>query len=222
MLSPKNGSTIDEYCALYLGYVRNFFDHAERIDLIFDVYIQASLKAGVRKKRGVAPPMVVRGITKVKNWGRFLKNESNKQSLFQYIATYAQSVDISENKQLVVTCRDSVLTNPDSKALNESLSPCDHEEADTRMILHMKQIFDDSASSVILRTVDTDVVVLAIAASAQHEEKNIYVHFGVGDHKRILNAHNIRRETGNAKALALPVFHAFTGCDTVSAFKSIG
>ena len=127
MLSPKNGSTVDEYCALYLGYVTKFFDHAERIDLIFDVYIQASLKAGVRKKRGVAPPMVVRGITKVKNWGRFLKNESNKQSLFQYIATYAQSVDISENKQLVVTCRDSVLTNPDSMALNESLSPCDHD-----------------------------------------------------------------------------------------------
>ena len=69
---------------------------------------------------------------------------------------------------------------------------------------------------------DTDVLVLAIAASAQNENKNIYVQFGVGDHKRIFNVHNIRQEIGAQKALALPVFHAFTGCDTVSSFKSIG
>ena len=87
MLSPKNGSTVDEYCALYLGYVTKFFDHAERIDLIFDVYIQASLKAGVRKKRGVAPPMVVRGITNEYNWGRFLKNASNTHSMILKLNT---------------------------------------------------------------------------------------------------------------------------------------
>ena len=86
----------------------------------------------------------------------------------------------------------------------------------------MHQIFDDTASSVTISTVDTDVLVLAIAASAQHEEKQIYVQFGVGDNKKILNAHNIRSEIGNEKALALPVFHAFTGCDTVSSFNSIG
>ena len=57
---------------------------------------------------------------------------------------------------------------------------------------------------------------------ALNENKKIYVQFGVGDHKRIFNVHSIRQEIGTQKALALPVFHAFTGCDTVSSFKSIG
>ena len=69
---------------------------------------------------------------------------------------------------------------------------------------------------------DTDVLVLAIAAAAKHEFKRIFVHFGVGDHKKILKCHSICRNMGHEKAKALPVFHAFTGCDTVSSFKSIG
>ena len=87
----------------------------------------------------------------------------------------------------------------------------------------MDKIFqDETSSSVVLRTVDTDVLVLTIAASAQSIDKKIYVQFGVGEHKRIFNVHNIRQEIGTQKALALPVFHAFTGCDTGSSFKSVG
>ena len=222
MISPKNGSTVEEYCEVFISHIQKFFNVSNRIDVVFDIYMQSSLKEGVRKTRGVAPPMIVRGNTKVKNWSRFLKNDSNKQSLFQYIATISQTVKLSDNQQLVFTCSDTVVTNPNSEMIKEYLSPCDHEEADTRMILHLHQILGETASSVTLRTVDTDVIVLAIAASAQYEDKNIYIQFGVGDNKKILNAHAIRSEIGMDKALALPVFHAFTGCDTVSSFKSIG
>ena len=70
-----------------IGHIRKYFIVSKRVDIIFDVYLEHSLKEGVRKTRGVAPPMIGRGNTTVKNWGRFLKNDSNKQSLFQYIAT---------------------------------------------------------------------------------------------------------------------------------------
>ena len=51
------------------------------------------------------------------NWGRFLKNDSNRQPLLQYIGTYAQSVEVEKIRQLVLTRRDSVLTNPLSSVI---------------------------------------------------------------------------------------------------------
>ena len=40
---------------------------------------------------------------------------------------------------------------------------CNHEEADTRMLVHVKDALEKGARSVLVRTVDTDVVVLLIA-----------------------------------------------------------
>ena len=42
------------------------------------------------------------------------------------------------------------------------LQPCSHEEADTRMLLHVKDAMNCGFKSVMIRTVDTDVVVLAV------------------------------------------------------------
>ena len=46
----------------------------------------------------------------------------------------------------------------------EKLSPCSHEEADTRMMVHVADAVDKGHNSIMIRTVDTDVVVLAVAA----------------------------------------------------------
>ena len=40
-----------------------------------------------------------------------------------------------------------------------SISPCDHEEADTRVILHAAQAYHHNHQTIMIRTVDTDVVV---------------------------------------------------------------
>ena len=147
MIQPKNDCTVDDYCKTYTKYVINFFNHAPRIDMVFDVYLQSSLKEEVRASRGISPTMIVKGNTMVRSWKRFLKNDANKQSLFTFIAKYAQSMVLDPSQQLVVTCRDGVLTNPESRTILEDLSPCDHEEADTRMILHAHQVIE-SASCV--------------------------------------------------------------------------
>ena len=89
------------------------------------------------------------------------------------------------------------------------------------MILHASNILEDM-SSVTLRTVDTDVLVLAVALSNMNPTKKIWVSFGVGDQKKMFSAHEIRIQVGPEKAQALPMFHAFTGCDTVSSFKNVG
>ena len=55
----------------------------------------------------------------------------------------------------VVSCRDG--QNKDG------LRTCSHEEADTRMLLHIKYTMNSGFMSVMIRTVDTDVVVLDVA-----------------------------------------------------------
>ena len=213
MVAPKNGSTVDEYCKVFAAHVNSYFNDVNRVDVICDIYLDSSLKEGVRETRGTAPSQIVKGTTKISKWSKFLKNGSNNQRLFEYIAHYLKSqVTPSNTKQLVVTCRDMVITNAISVGLEEILSPCDHEEADTRMILHASNILEDM-SSVTLRTVDTDVLVLAVALSNMNPTKKIWVSFGVDDQKKMFSAHEICIQVGPEKAQALPTFHAFTGCD---------
>ena len=95
-----------------LSHANIFLQHIfiDRVDVIFDIYLQLSLKDGIRETRGVAPSMIVRRTTKVKNWLHFLKNGSYKQSFFEYKAGYAKSLHIDGRKQLVITCGDSAIT----------------------------------------------------------------------------------------------------------------
>ena len=39
---------------------------------------------------------------------------------------------------------------------------CNHEEADTQILIHVKDALDKGARSVLVRTVDTDVLVILI------------------------------------------------------------
>ena len=70
---------------------------------------------------------------------------------------------------------------------------------------------------------DTDVLVLAVALvqklqALASESIQLWVAFGTGEHLRCLAAHEIANTFSNNAALALPAFHAFTGCDTVFCF----
>ena len=70
----------------------------------------------------------------------FLKNGSNKQNLFEYIALKAINIEIEDSYQLVITCRNSVNSNPHLQLLDDTLSPCDHKKADRWMIFHADSI----------------------------------------------------------------------------------
>ena len=50
----------------------------------------------------------------------------------------------------------------------------------------------------------------------------LWVAFGTGTHYRLIPAHKICAAIGLDKCLALPMFHAFTGCDTDSCFSGRG
>lgn len=50
----------------------------------------------------------------------------------------------------------------------------------------------------------------------------LWIAFGTGKHFRYLATHEIAAQLGPQKTTALPMFHAVTGCDTVSFFSGKG
>ena len=73
-------------------------------------------------------------------------------------------------------------------------------------------------NKVSIRTVDTDVVVLAITSAQRLGITELWIAFGAGKHFRFLPIHKLANALGPQRCIALPFFHALTGCDTVSFF----
>ena len=102
------------------------------------------------------------------------------------------------------------------------MSPCDHEEADTRMCVHIQDSLQKGARKILVRTVDTDVIVILAGhffqLQSMYEELDIWVGFGTGKYFRYYYLNKICEDLGKQKCQALPFYHSFSGCDTTSQF----
>ena len=190
------------------------------MDLVWDRYLEDTLKSTARAKRGRGIRRhVVSGTLIPGNWQDFLRVDSNKTDLFQFLSHALIHSFKSTEKQLVITNGESILSKP----LLDSISPCMHEEADTHMLLHVYHVAHHGHDKLLVRTVDTDVVVLAASVvQCLGAQVELWLAFGTGKHFRYLPAHKVANELGQKKALALPMFHALTGCDTASIFVGHG
>ena len=88
-----------------------------------------------------------------------------------------------------------------------NLAPCGHEEADTRLLLHVADAANQGFTKVVVRTVDTDVVVISVAAFHQIQLSELWVAFGTGKHFRYLPVHDI---SSVSVQLSLKHFSPFT------------
>ena len=129
-------------------------------------------------------------------------------------------MDPSSCKLIVATDGCGVLTSSHVDSL-EDLAPCSHEEADTRLLLHAEHAAKLGLRKVLIRTVDTDVV-LSISLLDRMNAHELWIAFRIGKNFRYLAVHDIRAALGPDKSAALPFFHALTGCDTVSCFAGHG
>ncbi|KAG7164820.1 hypothetical protein Hamer_G019662 [Homarus americanus] len=76
---------------------------------------------------------------------------------------------------------------------------------------------------ILIRSMDTDVMVWAVSVvQGMHQEDELWLAFGTGKSFHYLAAHEMAACLGPEKERALPMFHALTGCDTVSSFSGHG
>ena len=85
----------------------------------------------------------------------------------------------------------------------------DHEEADTRMLLHAKHASHDR-DDVVIRSPDTDVFVLAVGHKCSFDA-SLYFVTVTGNNCRIIDINKIQEELGSDLSSALIGFHSFTG-----------
>ena len=73
-----------------------------------------------------------------------------------------------------------------------------------------------------IRTVDTDVVVITIAMFNQINPDELWLALGTKSNFRYIPIHKVVNGMDPRTCTVLPVFHAFTGYDTVSSFGGRG
>ena len=112
------------------------------------------------------------------NWKGFLRDDNNKTDLFHFIATSLAGKTFGDGKKLITTCGDKILSN--NQGTHDHLEPSSHEEADTRIILHAADCARSRLLKVLIRTTDTDVLVLAIAHFHKIEAAELWVAFVSG------------------------------------------
>ncbi len=224
LLPTNNSVTFDEYAdTVFVPHIIKQLQNSKRVDIVWDKYIPSSIKESTREKRGKGVRRKVAGKKKLPgNWSDFLRDPNNKEELFAFLSKKISTVDCPKDKEIIITSGDTTVL----RGTDRSMAPCDHEEADTRLLIHVQDALLNGCTNCLVRTVDTDVVVILIGKFhhliALCQDVQIWVAFGTGKNYAYYHINAIYDYLGRAKSLALPVFHSFTGCDTTSSFFGKG
>lgn len=131
------------------------------------------------------------------------------------------ALSIPDHKEIYSTHGDNVLSTSNRTCM-ETLMPCNHEEADTRLMIHASDASIKRHRRIKIRSNDTDVVVLAVGMATSLPIQQCWVTYGAGKNVRDIPVPLVAPSLGPSKAPTLPMFHALTGCDTVSFFRGRG
>ena len=221
---PTNVSTFHDYAdRIFIPYLEKQVQSASRLDVVWDIYTPHSLKESTREKRGKGVRRKVSGETKLPgNWMDFLRDSMNKKELFAFLTSKVAQFSWPPDKAVYVTSEQGVVSIGDNSAMQN----CNHEEANTRIVVHVLHALKHGAKTILVRTVDTDVVVILAGTFhdlvATQPLADIWVAFGMGKNYRFYHINAICASLGEPQSRALPVFHSFSGCDTISSFNGKG
>ena len=191
------------------------------MDLVFDVYNENSLKSQTRENRGGVRISVRKDIPICKNFKKLMKNDTIKTELFKMIAeAVIQIPETLATMKHPATIGSKIVSNSSLEKLN--IEPCNHEEADTRLLLHVLDGANSGIKKVSIITVDTDVVVIALRHFFTLNLEELWIEFGVDKYRRYIPIHTCAETFGRKLCSSLTLWHALTGCDTVSSFNGKG
>ena len=240
MMKHSALKTFNDLSRFLFNQIIRIFESADvkRVDVLFDRYdVPNSIKSLERERRNQATAFEVR-ITNPntplpKQWDKFLADPRNKRNLTEFLSnswiTLASS-SLAPN-QIFVTgggfheiqlCK-MVSRNPDlthGTVTNVEELFANHEEADTRMLLHASHAAS-TCNRVVIWSPDTDVSILMIQFSHVIDAE-LWLKTGVKHKTRYINIDKIAEQLGFSLCQILLPLHALTGCDSVSSFCGKG
>ena len=202
---------------------------SSRVDFVFDVYKENSIKDFERKARGESQGTNIQytclaGGYKIMQWRDFLKSNENKNNLVKFMAKewmLDRNRNLLRGKVLYVTCMEKCfkITTNDVEEIHEL--NCCHEEVDTRLLLHAAHASRQHYESLVVHSDDTDVRVLLIGMATQLHV-NVFQQVRSSTRSTYIDITKVVQVLGSSVSQALICYHAFTGCDTVRAFAGKG
>ena len=228
-LKIPTGVTFDVVSDKFFNAVTS--NSSKRIDVVFDVYQDKSIKNVERSKRSSNEGVKYRNILpsfKVKSWNKVLSISSNKTEIVKFLVAQWRKDEFRsklDDRSLFVTFHDECWQITATRVEMVPELQCNQEEADTRMILHAKH----AGGKCIIHADDTDVLVLLMGHSKSLGQ--CYIKKGHGSQTRIIEVsavvNNLVKQLNPGIReqdfiQAIIGYHALTGCDTVSAFSGKG
>ena len=99
-----------------------------------------------------------------------------------------------EEKQIVTTFRGNSLTAPIQSNVN--VSPCNHEQADTRIFQQVADATYQEFRKILIRSNDSDVVVIVVSCIQDLHLDDLWIAYGTGKAYRCISAHLIAQQFG--------------------------
>ncbi|XP_066016091.1 uncharacterized protein, partial [Pocillopora verrucosa] len=151
------------------------------------------------------------------------ESQDNKASLAHFLSTeISESYSAPPGRELVINGgfkEPLKVWSSDTSRQDVRELASDHEEADTRIVLHARDAAARRYKQVNILCRDTDVLVLLLA-HREHLCQEIWMFAGTSRQRRYIPVHRIPLSEENRKSLL--AIHAITGCDTTSQFYGVG
>ena len=197
-----------------------------------DMYKEHSIKSLERSIRGSGEERIVSGenMKRPEKWKDFLTNDSNKQQLIKVLLKVWSSqnfADRLQNKSIIAVCEEKAyeLKVEDDGSVVMSEVPrlqSNQEETDTRVVLYCTYAAAEEQYDYVRgRSPDSDIFFILLY-HAPNLKINILFDTGTGNKRRLIDISKLARDFTPGYCDALLGLHAFTRCDTTSAFKGIG
>ncbi|KAG1693959.1 Ral GTPase-activating protein subunit alpha-1 [Nymphon striatum] len=194
-----------------------------RVDIVADTYRKDSLKNSERIKRGHSAKVLINSAeSKIpRNFSDFLKNGENKGRMIEIIKDemdkqkHAFLEKLKCNEIMFSVDKVCIRMTEHSTDVVDELSS-NQEEADTKLLLHAKHVFNaHPGKAVLIRSPsgDVDINILFLALFPEDADR-IYIDYGTGKSRKVLQLSTI--DMPDTFKSALVGFHAFSGNDYIS------
>ena len=206
---PGQSKTFRDYGENVIAkHIKIWLIKVSRVDLVWDSYIENSLKSSTRGKRGSGARNRVLPFVQIpRKWNEFLRVDKNKVELFSMLSKVVVEIDVN-GKNVFATDGENALCSSKSQNMDQ-MSPCIHEKADTRIIIHCFDAARKGHQKLMIRTVDTDVMIIAVSYYHLLNVQELWVAFGIGTKLRYLPAHKYATALGEKKARSLLFYMPF-------------
>ena len=232
-LTGKHTWTFGSMIAEAFARILNKYPTAQVIHVIFDSYLDSSLKSGERRIRlaeakGVIRVARINKDTKVpEQMAKFWPLSDNKIKFQEFAKTYLLELAKKANREVIVSGTITENQSTTAEHLNRTLAidkipelRVPYEEADMRLIPHIQyDVAKFSRTTVTVISDDTDVLILLLFYFKDFNGQglqNLYLLKGRGDNKKMLPIHKMYASLGDNYCRVLLKAHLGTGADYIS------